>query len=289
MNMVAAQSRSTAELVWAVLEEQHGSTEHWHFSSQTRQLSLPVPTDMMGRVNPAGQWLLVELNWRKGEWQIVNLILIPSDDKAVVERHLAWVPAEQGYILSDLWGMLSYFRDKELRAFYYSVLTDDVIMAPFFQAKASHRHHHNHVGGLLEHSHEVAMTAAMLCVQHNLGRRSTCVAFLGGLLHDIGKLHLYYNYQKGVCGQHEAYNFLVLGQPLEVLRVTAPQVFEALTDCLTVKVGKHAEAYLPASLVRMCDRLSVDLSNWRQAFVNLPHYYWYAKSPRDEQIYKRLG
>jgi 3'-5' exoribonuclease len=71
--------------------------------------------------------------------------------------------------------------------------------------------------------------------------------------------------------------------------MAAPRLFEALSSCLSIKIGGRVDAYLPASMVRMCDRLSVEVSNWRRAFADAPAYYWYAKSPGDAQLYKRLG
>ena len=46
-------------------------------------------------------------------------------------------------------------------------------------AGRGHHHHQDHVGGLLEHSVEVAMTARMLCRQYRLDGRTADVAFLG--------------------------------------------------------------------------------------------------------------
>ncbi len=193
--------------------------------------------------------------------------------------------------MRDIWGMLGYLRDPALRTFYHSVLTDDALMEIFYKAQASHHHHHDYVGGLVDHSHEVATTAASLCLQHKIGALSASVAFVGGLFHDIGKTYLYYNQhgESGCCGQHEAFNFMVMARPLDKLRMSSPKIFEALSSCLAIKVGRHPDAYLPANMVHLCDRLSVDVCNWRRAFADAPSFYWYAKSPVDAHLYKRLS
>jgi len=282
-----------AELVWVRrVGWGGGETERWHFSSPCRDLALWLDSQVMSGVRPEGQLLMLELDLQKGARAVSSPIIITGvEDKATLDRHFTWLPAGKAYILRDIWGMLGHLQDPAMRAFYHAVLTDDTIMRAFFHAKASHHHHHDYVSGLLVHSHEVATTAATLCLQHKLGPLSTCVSFVGGLLHDIGKIHLYYNQREGmgICGQHESYNFLVLAKPMETLRVSSPRLFEALSSCLSVKVGSRVDAYVPASMVRMCDRLSVEVCNWRRAFTDVPPHYWYAKSPHDEQLYKRLG
>lgn len=49
----------------------------------------------------------------------------------------------------------------------------------------------------MEHCVEVAMTAQMLCQQYQIDGCTADAAFLGGLLHDVGKLYLYYNSEGG--------------------------------------------------------------------------------------------
>ena len=287
-----SKSKSGFEMVWVRRISKNGSTECWHFHSGLRDLTLVLAASVMNGVCPDGQLMTLELDIQKGLYAVSNpLIIYGVDDKALLERHFAWVPVGKEYILRDIWGFLVHIEDPALRAFYQSVLFDDSIMQFFLQGRASHHHHHEHVGGLLEHSYEVASTAASLCWQHKVGSLSACVAFIGGLLHDIGKIHLYYNQLNGggVCGQHESFNFLVLARPLDKLRVSSPKVFEALCSCLTIKLGHQVDSYLPANMVHLCDRLSVDVCNWRRAFAGAPPYYWYAKSSQGEQLYKRLG
>jgi 3'-5' exoribonuclease len=145
-------------------------------------------------------------------------------------------------------------------------------------------------GGLLEHSVEVAMTARMLCRQYRLDGRTADVAFLGGLLHDVGKLYLYYNVEagEGICSQHEALNFMKLEPHLQSLMSQDPRAFEALSACLSASIGKPLIQYMPETIVKMADRLSAEVFNWRRVFAGLPDFYWFRKSTSDTRIYKRL-
>lgn len=289
MNM---KPQATFELVWAQRDTSIGEQECWRLSSPSRNELLWLPGSLLQGVAPNGQWIMLEFVAHDDGLVARNPVIIPEiGEKALIERQFGWLPAGRESILWDMWGMLAQLQDNALREFYRSVLMDDAIIHPFFQAKASHHHHHDHVGGLIEHSHEVATTAAALCLQHQVGPLSASVAFIGGLLHDIGKIHLYYNNSegRGICGQHESFNFMVLAKPLENLSKSAPKIFEALSACLSIRIGRQVDSYLSANMVKVCDRLSVDVCNWRRAFDAVPPYYWYAKSPHDAQLYKRLG
>ncbi|PSJ37795.1 HD domain-containing protein [Zobellella taiwanensis] len=277
-------------LLWASLVFDDGALASWQFSAPAWHCTLLLfPWQMQG-VCPEGQWVLAELNGQDEQGQLGSVQTLPAVvGRQQVEHQLAWLSGQQQALLMDVWSMLAVIDDEVLRDFLLDILSNDAIMAPFCNSRASHRHHHDQPGGLLAHSHEVAMTAAMLCSQYGLGQRSIWVAFVGGLLHDIGKIRMYYNENAGICGQHESFNFMVLGQQLERLRLSSPKVFEALSACLETKVGKYTDPYQVASIVRMCDRLSADVSNWKNAFARVPAYFWYARSSRDQQLYKRLG
>lgn len=276
-------------LFWATQLSDDGILASWQFSSPAWQCALSLPSRQMQYVCPEGQWVLAELNGQDGQWRLGAVHTLPvSVSRQKLERQLAWLPVAQQALLVDVWSMLAVIDDEVLRIFLLDILTNDALMAPFCQSRASHRHHHDQRGGLLAHSHEVAMTAAMLCSQHGLGPRSIWVAFVGGLLHDVGKIRLYYNESAGICGQHESLNFMVLGQQLEQLRLASPNVFEALSACLSVKVGQYTDPYQVANIVRMCDRLSAEVANWKNAFSRVPAHFWYARCSRDQQLYKRL-
>ncbi|MHB0819549.1 HD domain-containing protein [Stutzerimonas stutzeri] len=277
-------------LLWAERISVDEVSSSWRFAAGGREFFQSVSSDRMQQCNAEGQWIVAELGAQQNQWQLRNVRPLPGRiGRSQLEQQLAWVDCTLRDHLADIWSMLAYIDDEALAAFMLSVLADPDIMMPFCLCKASHRHHHDHAGGLLAHSYEVARTAAMLCSQYQLGIRAASVAFVGGLFHDIGKIRLFYNDAAGICGQHEAYTFMVLAGPLEQLRKQSPKLFEALSACFAVRVGKCADPYQVADVVRMCDRLSADVFNWKSAFDRLPHYYWYGKSDLDGRLCKRLG
>ncbi len=281
-----------SELVWAELECQIDDTQYWRFYGPSGEELVPVSArnQLFRSMRPAGEYLVANVGAGCRGYDPLEVVPIPElRERGVIEQQVSWVADERRFMLTDIWALLPSIPDPCLHDFYYEVLTDRGLMRALLNGKASHAHHHNQSGELLDHSYEVAWTAATLCLQHGLGPLNSCIAFIGGLLHDIGKIHLFYNSPDGVCGQHEAYSFLVLARPLEQLRVRAPRVFEALSSCWDIHIPSRQAAYLAANMVWMCDRLSVEVNNWRRAFKNVPHYYHYVRSADAAHLYKRIG
>ncbi|GJB30850.1 hypothetical protein [Aeromonas caviae] len=103
-------------------------------------------------------------------------------------------------------------------------------------------------------------------------------------------MYLYYNVEagEGICSQHEALNFMKLEPHLQSLMSQDPRAFEALSACLSASIGKPLIQYMPETIVKMADRLSAEVFNWRRVFAGLPDFYWFRKSTSDTRIYKRL-
>lgn len=240
-------------------------------------------------LRPAGELVVVRLADNRISERPIIIQGEYSEERVL--QHFAWVLPELKPVQCMLWRAVNAIRVPVLRQFYLAVLSNDELMQAFYVAKASHHHHHDYPGGLLAHSYEVASSAASLAKQYQLDHLSICISFIAGLLHDIGKIKLYYNEQDGtgVCGQHEAFNFLALAEPLNALQKSAPNIFEALSSALVAKVGYHQPQYLPETIIRLCDRLSAEIAQSRKAFATAPKHYWYVKSPVDGRIFKRLA
>lgn len=280
------------DIAWARLVKKDGKMELWSFDC-LRQVFLVAqyPDDMAG-VAPTGQLVMVQMSSSHGQARVTQTLIIPEvTDETAVKRHFALIPLGCESIIVDIWGILGLMQDEALRAFYVSLLLNDELMSQFFTAQVAHSRYHNHPSGLLEHCHDVAVTAAMLSWCHNAGLSSVCVAFIGGLFHDIGKVGLGDNqYLHSDCADtHGSYRDRVLANSLEVLRQRSPRTFEALRRCLSVTGGIRSESSIPVSMVRLCDHLSTEVYHWRTAFVNVPPHLWSAYSATNKDWYKRIG
>lgn len=284
-------------LLWATrLHCLEGHLEQWQLWTPGDTQLVVVSHSKMAHIEPSGQLV----RWRLAA-QPSAPVGLPTQGIAGMTGEAArqlWLfhleqarSAAHGQMIEQLWQFYAGLPSGGVRQFVQGLLFDKPFIAAFYRGKASHHHHHDYEGGLLEHSVEVALTARMLCQQYQLDSRTADVAFLGGLLHDVGKLYLYYNNSsgEGICSSHEALNFMKLEPYLEPLMAREPRVFEALTACLSASVGKQQIQYMPETIVKMADRLSAEVYHWRRVFVGLPDFYWFHKSDEDARIYKRLG
>ena len=279
------------DIAWASLIESYGEKELWSFHCLRRTFLLSLSPDHMAGVSPTGQLVMVQIGSNNAEICVIKTLVVPEvTDEAAVKRHFLLIPQRCESIIIDIWGIFGLIEDEALRTFYLAFLLNDELMNHFFNASADYSHHHNHSSGLLEHSHEVAVTAAMLSWRNHAELLSVCVAFIGGLLHDIGKVHCGYerDLRTNMNSNHVSYNFMILAEPLEKLRRDSPNVFEALSRCLGGVVTSRVDTSIPAAMVRLCDQLSMQVCHWRTAFVNVPPHHWFAQSVTNERWYKRL-
>lgn len=275
-----------AQLLWA---ERLPESNVWTVSSLETGLSVQLDSLPLSDCQAAGQWILGSLVSDNGSWQVRSFRRLPPDiQKGLPEQQLGWLEPENQVFLLNIWSMLAYIEDSALQAFLLDVLGDEQVMLPFCTARASLSYHHNQQGGLLAHSCQVAMCAAMMCAQLHMGRRAAWVAFLGGLFHDLGKIWMFYNDEQGQGGQHESYSLVLLARPLKKLRLKSSPLFEALTACLTSSKPHQHDPYQVSEIVRACDRMSAAAEVQRSAFTGAPDYFWYASSPQDGRLYKRL-
>lgn len=219
-----------------------------------------------------------------------EILQLPQD---VVRTHFAWRQPDQLDAQGMLWHHAAMIKNTALKEFITNVLSDAKIMHPFYMARASQDFHHNEKGGLFKHSVQVALTAIHLAHNHELEQGEIECAFVCGLLHDIGKIMMFYNtdknQQKGVNGQHEAFSFMVLAEHLERLKAQDKTLFEAVSATLSVNVNgkKHCE-YVIETIVRAADRVSAEAYQSRAAFKGKPASQLYA-TYKSGKRYKRLG
>ncbi|ACQ93514.1 metal dependent phosphohydrolase [Tolumonas auensis DSM 9187] len=279
-----------AELIWASRIE----GTQWLFHSLNRKLQLSMQQDDIKSINPDGQWVICFFN-DAGVLPKIDKItvlkgLFSEEHHQLINFHFKQALPQHKEIVRDLWYFYSILPEGVIREFLYQILSDRIFITAFFSARGSHRHHHEYIGGLLEHSYEVAFNSALLAKQFRLGPMTTSIAFIAGLLHDAGKIELYYNHpcEDGICAQHEMLTFMLLKSQLQYLRNNSPRYFEAISGCLKTKVPSVPASYIVETLVRMADKVSTDVYLAKAAFRNVPDFYWYTKSKMDNQVYKRL-
>ena len=284
------------EMVWATRISTNNLTDmhQWKFESQTRNVQTTIDNKTMKDIAPAGQWVICDFRESETLLEIKKIKplqgLTGDECYQLINFHFEQSLPEHQEIVRDLWYFQAAIENQIIKTFFYNILKDRLFISAFYCAKGSHQHHHNTVGGLLEHSYEVAFNSAVLARRFGLGATTCCIAFIGGLLHDAGKIELYYNQpiDLAICEQHEMLSFMLLKSQLQYLREQSPRYFEAIVGCLKVNVNSVHPSYMAETIVRMVDRLSTEVYHAKQAFQNTPDYYWYTKNPVNNRIYKRL-
>lgn len=214
-------------------------------------------------------------------------------DARTVLAHNVWCSPQQHDVQIKLWEGAAAIQDPVLKSFIRDVLSDSQIMQPFYQAKASKCFHHQAPGELFLHSVEVAVNARIMAEQYGLSRRIQDCVFVGGLLHDIGKILMYYNQdnadKKGINGQHEALSFMVLAEHLEKIKNQDKTLFEAVSAMLSAPVAhkKHYD-YIEESIVRSADRLSAHNYELKHVFKNKAANQLFANG-RGGRTFRRIG
>lgn len=274
-------------LFWAEYVVEQNASSYWKLSNpneSTSLISLPVSINHFCK---HGQWIVIEYEIINGKRMIIDIKLLPL----FIDTHKLYSCLANSFSayqkIEKLWCYLADIQDTSLQRFYYDVLDNDALIHPFCYAKASLDFHHNYLGGLFEHSIEVAETVLLIC--HRLGIHHTHrdIALLGGLFHDLGKINMFYNAQDGVRAQHENLNFILLAKPLEKLKQRNPLQFEALSSCLSLHSNEKKDPYCIASIVKAADKISAEINQFNNAFENTPEHYSFTKN-LDGRFYKRL-
>ena len=158
-----------------------------------------------------------------------------------------------------------------LSGFLRNVLLDPELGFPFLRCRASVKHHHSAVGGLLMHSTEMLQVAADLTRKTIPNDEwSPFVAQLSYLLHDMGKIRSVGELSRSAYGlvvRHEQLTHELLAPHLRWLERRDPRLANALRYVIcylaTPAKGRGVADYVVAEIVEMLDQLSAASHNQR--------------------------
>ncbi|NLZ38303.1 MAG: HD domain-containing protein [Firmicutes bacterium] len=122
--------------------------------------------------------------------QLIVYDLQPTPEKEI-KRHyfLKTAPRSCAEMLTELEAVINSVTNPHLRLLLNSFFHDEFFVRRFCEAPAARSVHHNYVGGLLEHSLEVAaLCRQFIALQPAL---DPSLLLSGALLHDIGKIEEY--------------------------------------------------------------------------------------------------
>jgi len=145
-------------------------------------------------------------------------------------------------MMGELSGICKSVRDPGLRKLLAAFFTNEEFVAQFKACPAATHYHHAYIGGLLEHTLNVARMCDNVCHIYPQLDRDLLVS--GALLHDIGKVREYsYDTTIGTTKEGEFIGHIVIGYSMALEAMTGiPELGTALRLHIGhLIIGHHGE------------------------------------------------
>ena len=215
---------------------------------------------------------------------VVNNVTIMDADKVRLEDFLARTDKDTKKMFEDINSILARIKHPQLKTLVSEFLTDDALMDKFTNSPAAAVLHHNFLGGLLEHTHNMLRAAvAILPLYPNV---QADLVLAGIFLHDIGKTkELTYNMafsytDSGQLLGHITQGLLMLQRKADALAAKGAPIDGSVLDVLGHIMLSHHGEYefgspkLPATpeafMVYYLDDLDAKMGQVTAAIENEP-------------------
>ena len=206
---------------------------------------------------------------------------VPRDE----ENPIALLPLSSSANVDDIQELAHVIDDissPSLRHFLKQVFSDDDLAESFVYGKASLRHHHSQIGGLLRHSLECVR---MINHFSEIPVHEREVGITAAILHDLTKTKLFYNDQgySTPMINHDARTLEYLSVPLRALEKNwhdgAGLLRMIMEYPLTKKQYLFKKFHVPAivDLLWFIDQLSTAIDMEKSAYTNMSCRQHYTK------------
>jgi 3'-5' exoribonuclease len=234
---------------------------------------------------------------------IVNNISVVDASKVSIEDFLARTDKDTKQMFEEVKKIVGRVKNPHLKALAGEFLADAELMENFRNAPGGVKLHHDYIGGLLEHTHNMLRAAvAILPLYPNV---QADLVLAGIFLHDIGKTEelaydMVFSYtDSGQLIGHVVKSFLMINQKADALKAKGTQIEQAVLDALGHIILSHHGQYdfgspkLPATLeafmVYYIDDLDAKMSQVTMAIDNeLSDSNWTAwKNALQTRLYRK--
>ena len=178
---------------------------------------------------------------------VVNNAAAVDPSKVNVEDYLARTSKDCDQMFKDVKEIVGTIRHPQLAAMTKAFLADDELMANFCTAPGGMKLHHDCIGGLLEHTHNMLRVAqAILPLYPDL---QADLVLAGIFLHDIGKTEelsydMAFTYtDSGQLIGHISKSLLMIHRKAEALRASGTPIDPEILDSLGHVILSHHGAY----------------------------------------------
>jgi 3'-5' exoribonuclease len=243
-------------------------------ATETIYKALPKP----GFVHVQGRSELYQNNLQI----IVNNVSVVDASKVQIDDFLARTDKDTKQMLAGVKKTVGQIRNPQLKALVGEFLADVELMEKFCNAPAAMKLHHDCIGGLLEHTHNMLQVAVAALPFYPSVQADLVLA--GIFLHDIGKTEelaydMAFSYtDSGQLLGHIAKSLLMINQKADALRAKGTQVEKTVMDALGHIILSHHGSYefgspkLPATpeafMVYYIDDLDAKISQVTTAIDN---------------------
>jgi len=234
---------------------------------------------------------------------VVNNVSIVDASKVSLEDFLARTDKDTDQMFDDVKKTVGRIKHRQLKALVGEFLADADLMEKFCNAPGGVKLHHNYLGGLLEHTHNMLRVAVAILLLYPKVQADLVLA--GIFLHDMGKTEelsydMAFSYtDSGQLLGHIVKTLLMVNQKADALKAKGTTIEEPILDALGHIILSHHGQYdfgspkLPATpeafMVYYIDDLDAKMSQVTRAIENeLSDSNWTAwQNALQTRLYRR--
>jgi 3'-5' exoribonuclease len=215
---------------------------------------------------------------------IINNISVVDAGKVCIDDFLARTKKDVKQMFEEVKKIVSRIKNPQLKALVGAFLTDAELMEKFCNSPGGMKLHHDYLGGLLEHTHNMLRIAVTILPLYP--DVQTDLVLAGIFLHDIGKTEelaydMAFSYtDSGQLIGHVVKSLLMINQKADALRAKGTEIEETILDALGHIILSHHGEYefgspkLPATaeafMVYFIDDLDAKINQVTAAINNEP-------------------
>jgi 3'-5' exoribonuclease len=213
---------------------------------------------------------------------VVNNISVIDASKVAIEDFLARTDKDVGQMFDEVKKIVGRIKNPQLKAIVGEFLADDALMGKFRDCPGAMRIHHDYLGGLLEHTHNMLRVAAAILPLYKQVQPDLVLS--GIFLHDIGKTEelsydMAFSYtDSGQLLGHITQSLIMLNRKANALAAKGTKIDQTVLDALGHIILSHHGEYefgspkLPATpeafMVYYIDDLDAKISQVTAAIDN---------------------
>jgi len=208
-------------------------------ATETIYKALPKP----GFVHIQGRSELYQNNLQV----IINNVCAVDGSNVSIDDFLAQTDKDTTQMFEDIKKIISQVENPQLKALVGAFLADTELMDKFRTAPAAIKMHHNYIGGLLEHTHNMLRVAnAILPLYPDI---QADMVLAGIFLHDIGKTEelsydMAFSYtDSGQLIGHISKSLVMINQKADALRSKGTQIDQTVLDAIGHIILSHHGQY----------------------------------------------